>query len=453
MSSTLRAPSRGPLPPGRLRSPRSRRRRDSESARRTIFKGVAVSAFVALVVWLAISAYNGVPFASYSTVYVSIPGAGNLLQHDPVRIAGVRVGQLLSKSIGSDGRVRLQLQLDPGVRVPADTAAAVRASGLLGARYVELVPGHSTRMLAAGATIAAPGNALTYGVPEALNTFDAQTRGALGTVVRELGAGLLGRGAQLNDAIRASSPKMLPFQQLAQAVLSNPGAAQRLLPSLDQMTTALASSSGQLASTFAPATTALAPFVDQRGAVQATLDQAPGALSAADSGLADGQRLLSGAQAVAAAAQATLPDAPAGLQQLTALLANTHSDLQRATALLGAAKPAVPAVIRITDSLQPLLAPLLAGLNNLTPMLGQVTPYGCNVENLGVVFRSMTGMGGTGTGPHGPAMAFRLTPVPPGGLGGLIGTTDTSGLTARDGYPAPCKYLGGTYPIVGAHLP
>jgi phospholipid/cholesterol/gamma-HCH transport system substrate-binding protein len=337
------------------------------------------------------------------------------------------------------------------VRVPSDTTVALRASGLLGARYVELRPGQSTHLLASGSTLAAPGTALTYGVPEALNTFDAQTRGALGTTVRELGAGLLGRGAQLNDAIRASAPKMVPFQQLAETILSNPGAAQRLLPSLDQMTTALSSSGAQLASTFAPATTALAPFVDQRGAVRATLDQAPAALSAANTGLTDGQRLLGGAQAVASAAQATLPYAPSGLQQLTSLLANTHQDLARATSLLQAAKPAVPAALRITGSLQPLLAPLLAGLQNMTPMLGQLTPYGCNIENMGAVFRSMTGMGGTGTGPHGPAMAFRLTVVPPGGLGGFFGATDTSGLTARDGYPPPCKYLDTPYPILGGH--
>ncbi len=59
-------------------------------------------------------------------------------------------------------------------------------------------------------------------------------------------------------------------------------------------------------------------------------------------------------------------------------------------------------------------------------------------------------MGGTGTGPHGPAMAFRLTPVPPGGQG-FFGSTDTSGLTQRDGYPAPCHYLGEHLSRVGVH--
>jgi phospholipid/cholesterol/gamma-HCH transport system substrate-binding protein len=403
---------------------------------------------IALLIWLGISAYNGVPLKGYSTVYVTIAQAGNLLAHDPVRIAGVRVGQVTEKSIAPDGRIRLQLQLEPGVSLPADTVVRLRASGLLGARYVELIPGHSTRTLASGSTIAAPTAALTYGVPEALDTFDTETRGALGTMVRELGAGMLGRGTQLNAAIRNSAPQMVPFQQLAEAILANPGAAQRLLPSLDQMTTALANSRVAIASTFGPAATALAPFVDRRGSVQSTLDAAPGALTAANAGLGQGESLLDAASALADAARVTLPDAPSGLQQATALLADTHPDLQRANSLLQAAQPAVPAALRVTASLKPLLAPLLKGLQNLIPMVNQIAPYGCNIENMGAVFRSMTGFGGTGTGPHGPAMEFRLTVVPPGGLN-FFGAKDTTPLTKRDGYPPPCKYLASTYPSVG----
>src|SRR5207253_997437 len=145
-------------------------------------------------------AYNGVPGRSYSTVYVEVPQIGNLLQHDQVRIAGVRVGQVERRSITPDGHTRLALQLEPGVSLPADTTVAIRASGLLGARYVQLVPGRSTRVLASGSTIRAPGSSITIGLPEALDTFDAQTRGALGSTLGELGTGLLGHGTQLNDA-------------------------------------------------------------------------------------------------------------------------------------------------------------------------------------------------------------------------------------------------------------
>ena len=437
-----------PLSNIRVRARRGRRR-DTEPPVRSIVKGVAVSGLIASLVWLAVTAYNGVPFRHYSTVYVSIPQAGNLLQHDPVRIAGVRVGQVLQKEIGRDGNIRLKLQLEPGVHVPADTTVAIRASGLLGARYVELVPGASTQQLRAGSTIHAPLNALTFGVPEALDTLDAQTRGQLGNLVNGLGTGLLGRGVQLNEALRLSALEIRPFEQLTQTIVSS-GAPERLLPSLDALTTSLARARGDLANSFGPATKALAPLVDQRTALRSALDRAPSALVAAQSGLSDGETLLSATRALASAARATLPDAPAGLRQATALLRDTHSDLAGARSLLQSAEPAVPAVLRITGSLQPLLAPLGQGLDNLTAIANQVAPYGCNVINLGAVFRSMTGYGGYGEGPNGPAMSFRLMVVP-SGVGTLAGAADTSGLAGRDGYPPPCKYVAGPYPIVGSH--
>ena len=429
---------------------RRQRRRDTEPPGRTILKGVAVSVVVGILIWLGITAYNGVPFAGYSTAYVSIPAVGNLLEHDPVRIAGVRVGQVLTKGLGSDGQVHLKLQLDPGLHVPSDTTVAVRASGLLGARYVELIPGSSRHSLASGATIHAPANALTYGVTDALNAFDAQTRGALGTAVRELGTGMLGRGAQLNEAIRLSGGDIVPFQQLAEAILSHPGAAQRLLPSLNELTTSLSNARYALANTFAPGAKGLAPFADQRSAVQATLDQAPSALSAANAGLNQGEQLLGAATALANAANATLPAAPAGLHALTALLGDTHPDLQKAGALLHEAQPAVPSALQLTGSLQPLLDPLIQSLQKLIPVEQQATPYGCNIINLGAVFRSMTGWGGIGTGPNGPAMEFRLTAVPGGGLSTIGGPG--LGTAPRDGYPAPCKYLASTYPQITSPL-
>jgi virulence factor Mce-like protein len=439
----------GPLSNTRFRVRRGRRR-DTEPPARSIAKGLLVTGLIAGLVWLAVTAYNGVPFRSYSTMYVSIPKAGNLLQHDPVRIAGVRVGQVLQKGIGRDGSIRLKLQLEPGVSLPADTTVALRASGLLGARYVELIPGRSTRPLAAGSTIRAPLTALTYGVPEALDTLDAQTRGQLGNLVTGLGTGLLGRGLQLNNALRLSGPDMIPFEQLTQTILARPGAAQRLLPSVDQMTTALARARTDIARSFGPAATALAPFVVERSPLRGALEAAPSALTAAQSGLSDGQRLLSATQALAQAARTTLPAAPAGLRATTALLRDSHPALVSAGSLLRAAQPAIPAALQITGSLQPVLAPLGQGLDNLTTMANQVAPYGCNIINLGAVFRSMTGYGGTGEGPNGPAMAFRLMVVP-SGLGTLLGAADSSGLATRDGYPPPCKYLASTYPIIGSH--
>jgi phospholipid/cholesterol/gamma-HCH transport system substrate-binding protein len=423
----------------------SRRRRDTEPARRTLLKGLAVGAVFVAFGWLAVTAYNGVPGRQYTAMYADVPEVGNLLEHDQVRIAGVRVGQVQARAIRPGGGTRLTLQLEPGVTLPADTRIALRASGLLGARYVQLVPGTSDRTLAAGSTIRAPRTALSYGVPEALDIFDAQTRGGLGTAVRELGTGLLGHSSRLNDAVRLSGAQMHRFQLLADSVLRQPGAARRLLPSLDRAVTPLDAARHDAAGLFKPAAVALQPFVDRRQAVRDTLAQAPAALRAANVGLTDGRRLLDATRALAISASRTLPYAPAGLRSATALLRESHTPLRRAASLLHDAGRAVPAALRITGSLSPVLRPLRETLGDLVPMVTRLGRYGCDIENFGVVFRSMTGFGGTGEGPIGPAMAFRLQAIPPSAEE-ITGSKDDSGLIQRDGYPEACKYLAKPYP-------
>src|SRR5207244_3542441 len=109
----------------------------------------------------------------YRTLYVDARAVGNLRAHDPVRVAGVRVGQVGGLRISSGGRARVRLQLEPDAPpFQTNSKVAIRAAGLLGARYVELVPGRVGTPLADGATIHAGDNALTFGVSEALDTFD-----------------------------------------------------------------------------------------------------------------------------------------------------------------------------------------------------------------------------------------------------------------------------------------
>ena len=71
-----------------------------------------------------------------------------------VRIAGVRVGSVTDtridpKTFGAD----LTMRVDSNLRLPDDTSAEVTSEGLLGGRYVSLVPGGSDKVLADGGRI------------------------------------------------------------------------------------------------------------------------------------------------------------------------------------------------------------------------------------------------------------------------------------------------------------
>ena len=71
-----------------------------------------------------------------------------------VRIAGVKVGSVTDSRIDPDsfGAV-LTMRVDRTLRLPDDTSAEITSEGLLGGKYVSLVPGGSEKFLADGARI------------------------------------------------------------------------------------------------------------------------------------------------------------------------------------------------------------------------------------------------------------------------------------------------------------
>ena len=91
------------------------------------------------------------------------------------------------------------------------------------------------------------------------------------------------------------------------------------------------------------------------------------------------------------------------------------------------------------------------------PIVQQLGPYGCNLKNFGAVLRSLTGFGGLGNGPGGPAVAFRLIAIPSAPTEAL-GVKDLTGVVKHDAYYPPCAYDATKYPTnlaplagLGAH--
>ena len=71
-----------------------------------------------------------------------------------VKMAGVPVGKVEEIRL-VDGRPRLVLRIDEGVKVPEDSVVSVQSQGLLGEKYVEVSPGKAgDRPLADGGRIA-----------------------------------------------------------------------------------------------------------------------------------------------------------------------------------------------------------------------------------------------------------------------------------------------------------
>ena len=70
-----------------------------------------------------------------------------------VRLAGVSVGRVINKRLGSNYQVWTTLHIAAGIKIPDDSAAVIHSDGLLGPKFVELLPGGSDRLLTSGDVI------------------------------------------------------------------------------------------------------------------------------------------------------------------------------------------------------------------------------------------------------------------------------------------------------------
>ena len=68
-----------------------------------------------------------------------------------VRLAGVKVGSVVSNTLDKETfQAVVQFSVERGIELPTDTAAAVSQEGLLGGKYLRLLPGGMLETLADG---------------------------------------------------------------------------------------------------------------------------------------------------------------------------------------------------------------------------------------------------------------------------------------------------------------
>ncbi|MFZ5861533.1 MAG: MlaD family protein [Nitrospirota bacterium] len=162
-----------------------------------MMKAFGVEARVGAVVALALGAllwgsfqlkdfaFRQVEGSRMSTLFDSAAG---LDKNAPVKMAGVPIGEVEAMSL-EDSRAKVLMRIRPGFRVPNGSRAVVKAAGLLGDKYVEILPGREPGFVGDGAEL--PQAEVTADLDTLINRFGAiaddvkavtaSLRGALGT--------------------------------------------------------------------------------------------------------------------------------------------------------------------------------------------------------------------------------------------------------------------------------
>jgi virulence factor Mce-like protein len=146
-----------------------------------------------------------------NTYWVELDNAFGLIQGGDLKVAGVRAGQITK--IELDRRTKHALV---GFRIDRrgfgslrrDVHCESRPQSLIGEYFLDCLPGTSPRKLKPGARIPVRQTASTI-APDLVNDILREPqRERLRIIVSELGAGVAGRGPELNAAIRRAIPAL-----------------------------------------------------------------------------------------------------------------------------------------------------------------------------------------------------------------------------------------------------
>jgi len=95
------------------------------------------------------------PVAGYQ-VSADFSRVDGIRQGSDVRISGIKIGSVVAEELDPKTFLaNLRMSIDPSVQLPDDTVAEIISAGLLGDKYMSLVPGGSDKVIP-------PGGKITY---------------------------------------------------------------------------------------------------------------------------------------------------------------------------------------------------------------------------------------------------------------------------------------------------
>jgi phospholipid/cholesterol/gamma-HCH transport system substrate-binding protein len=253
----------------------------------------AVTVLVVLVaVFLAYNANNGLPFVSTYNLTAQLPNADALVKGNEVRIGGVRVGVVKEvKPVQLDnGKIaaNLSLSLDKNVEpLPVDSTMIIRPKSALGLKYLQIVPGSSSKGFVAGETIpASSARPEPVDIDQFFDMFDEKTRDAIRRNQAGFGNALAGRGPQINGAIGALRQLVEHGQPVLRDIVAPSTNFAGFWRALENLSATVAPVAETQASLFAALDRTFAAFARvSRPFIQETIVKGPSALDTANADL------------------------------------------------------------------------------------------------------------------------------------------------------------------------
>ncbi len=289
-------------------------------AKGTIATGTKLAVFtlicLLLLAWLAVKIGNLHFFTNDVSYKAQLQDVTGLTVNDPVKIAGVTVGQVTNISVVRD-YAQVTFEINKNITLKTTTGAGLQWHNVLGQQYFYLYPGTSGQTLQPGGIIPLSQSVSSANFGQFLNALSpflsAINPSEANAFVQGVLTALQGNTSELNQLISSTA-------SLSQTLGSEDGQVGTLILNLNQVLTALASRSSDLSSVINNFQTTASALANKNQ----LLDAVVGNLSAVESDLAGllntNQGNLSGAisnlSTVSATVQANETQLSNGLQTL-----------------------------------------------------------------------------------------------------------------------------------------
>ena len=166
---------------------------------------------------------------------ITFPTASGLVAGSDVLEAGSKVGTITDIKPLQDDRASVTVDIE-GDHWPMHQGltADIRPKSLLGEKYVDLHDGpQNNPPYDPGKILVAPDGSTPVELDEFVNSLDTDTRSALKVLLNDLGAGLAGRGVDLNQAIQTGRDDLAHLAVTGKTLNNRDPDLDRILVGLD----------------------------------------------------------------------------------------------------------------------------------------------------------------------------------------------------------------------------
>jgi phospholipid/cholesterol/gamma-HCH transport system substrate-binding protein len=246
---------------------------------------------VACAVYVLVKERLPIPFTATYDLKVELTAANGVQPGlgQPVNVAGVHVGTIVSQAPDAAGNALLTVEIQRSQlpRVYSDAHAALDPITPLGDMELNIDPGHPPApALPPGATIGAGNTSVPVPLSDLLTTLDSDTRDFMTSMLASLQQGTNGRAEDLRRALVALGPTTADVHQITAALQTRQLALARLVHNLAAVTQA-STQDRQLASLVVAGDRTLRAIASQDDPLQQAIAKLPGTVSVARTALAD----------------------------------------------------------------------------------------------------------------------------------------------------------------------